>query len=155
MRNSFSNDFRLFVSRSLSIHSPIRLAIISSTIITSLFAAITGPCMARYISLTGDFDLYERMLFYILNNHDCFPVLEEIFYHCSPPLSYSTCYTYYYIPTSFQPPVHLPATLRTIALHLNIPIWVHMGQDREVRRFHLTWDLCCPNRSKLHARSTD
>lgn len=150
MRESFSNGFKLFASRALSAHSPTRLAVISSTAVTSIFAAIMGPCKSWAISLTGDLDLYERMLYYILQHNTSFPNLKEIFYHCSPPLSYSTCYTYCYIPSSFQPPVHLPISFRTVDIYLTIPISSRGGKVTDTGYYHVTWNLHRPDRSTVY-----
>lgn len=155
MRDSFANGFQLFISQVLSAHSPPWLAMISSTITTPIFAAITGPCNSVAISITGDLDLYERTLYYILQNNDRFPALKEIFYHCSRPLTFSTCYTYCYIPRSLQPPVHLPATLRVVTIHLHIPISVQGGRAYDTRHYRVEWDLHRPGRSTVYTGSEE
>lgn len=150
MRDSFTSSFKLFVSRMLTSRSPTWLSFISSQPVTSIFCAITGPCTSKYIALTGDLDLYERTLYHILQNNTSFPVLEDIFYHCSPPISYSTGYTYCYIPTSFQPPVHLPISYRTINIYIDMPMAVRVGRDVDVRHYHVSWDLHVPSHSTVY-----
>lgn len=149
MRASVSNDFRLKISLLFSERCLGSVAIISSTPITSIFAAISSRCHVRILSLTGDMDLFERMMHFILQHHDRFPVLDEIYYRCSPPPKYSTHYTYYYIPTSFKPPIDVPSVRRIIRLFIYLPYIDDRGNISGIHRVYIHWDLQRPARSEV------
>lgn len=149
MRTSFLSDFRSTISRIFIDRFPAFMSVVSSTAITSIFSAFSSHCHVQCLSLTGDMDMFENMMHFILQRHDQFPALSEIYYHCSPPPEHSTFYTYYYIPTSFPPPVNPPASNRTIAIFIYIPV---LGSRRTVvytRRFFVQWNLSSPSLSKV------
>lgn len=142
------------MARSLSGRSPGLLSIISSVVPTPMFAAISGPCRARCISLTGDLDLYERTLFFILQNNTTFPSLDEVYYHCDPPPSYTTFYTFHHIPRALPKPVHLPTSFRFISIFINIPARGPTGTVIGIRRFHVAWSLHDPSSSTVQTTSS-
>lgn len=78
-----------------------------------------------------------------------FPCLEEIHFSCSPIPSHTTHYTYYHIPTSLKPPVHLPTTFRIILLFITIPVKGPVRLWTQLRQFRVAWDLRRPSQSDV------
>lgn len=149
MRVAFTSEFHLFVSVVLTQRSPQSLSVISSGAVTSIFNAIPTFCFISSLSLTGDICLWEGMLHYILQNHSLFPCLAELYYHCSPPPSFSTHYTFYHIPTSLRPPLTLPSPSRFISIFIHLPVFDIEHRVCNVRRFYIHWNLYRPHASEV------
>lgn len=149
MRTMFTNGFRLYVAEVLTDRSPCSLSVISSSPVTSMFNAISSPCYMSCLSLTGDICLWESILYYILEHHDLFPCLVELYFHCSPPPSSSTHYTFYYIPTSLDPPFLALKAPRCVHIFIYIPVVGTDSRPCDVRRFYIRWNLSCPSKSSV------
>lgn len=149
MRAVFTSKFRLYVAGVLTDQLPRALSIVSSSSVSSIFDAMTVPCCVSSLSLTGDICLWESMLHYILENHLLFPLLRDIYYHCSPPPSFSTHSTFYHIPMTIRPPSILPSLSRFISLFVDIPITDIEMRVCSVRHFHIRWDLYLPHKSEF------
>lgn len=109
------------------------------------------PCRTVFLSLTGDFQLYYGTIDYIIQHHFRFPSLKEIHFHCTPPPTYTTLFSFCNAPASLQPPPHIPAEPRIVAIFLTIPAVGPGGQVKGRRYFRVDWDLRDPRESTVFA----